>query len=163
MQSKLLNENIKHNDLVDLIQDIVSIDQYKSKIGDDKNVVVVAFKVLDKDPALDLSQFLETGHMDALDVDVSPGPDEEGKYTVFVEFDRNSKLFDRINSILKDVQRVDNQISTFKFSSYNEPIPQEWNEENFNTHIISSSYDYEIKNNPDAKVIEQRIKFLNKY
>ena len=163
MQSNQLNENIKHNDLVDLIQDIVSIDQYKSKIGDDANIVVVAFKVMDKDPAQDLSQYLETGHPAALDVDVSPGPDSEGNYTVFLELDRNSRLFDAIDSILADVKRVDNSIGDFKFVSYEEKTPVEWNQENFEQNVIVSSYDYTIKHNPDAVAISERIKFLNKY
>jgi hypothetical protein len=163
MQSNQLNENIKHNDLVDLVQDIVSIDQYKSKIGDDANIVVVAFKIADKDPAMDLSQFLETGHPAALDVDLSPGPDPEGNYTVFVEFDRNSRLFEVINNMLEDVKRADNSISEFKFVSYEEKTPLDWNQENFEKGVITSSYDYTLKHNPDAVAISERIKFLNNY
>lgn len=49
--------SIQHNDLVDLINTTFSIDQYKSKVGKDENVVVVAFSVSDKQPADDLSQF----------------------------------------------------------------------------------------------------------
>lgn len=163
MQSNQLNENIKYNDLVDLIQDTVSIDQYKSKIGDDANIVVVAFKVEDRDPANDLSQYLETGHPAALDVDVSPGPDADGKYTVFVELERNSRLFETINSILEDVKRVNVTIGDFKFTSYEEKLPVEWNQENFEKNVITSSYDYTIKHNPDAAAISERMKFLNKY
>lgn len=163
MQSKPLNENIKHNELVDLILDTFSIDQYKSKIGDDSNIVVVAFKVLDSDPAQDLSQFLETGHEDALDVDVSPGPDEEGNYTVFIEFDRNSRLYDAITRVLADVQRVNNTIKNFTFTSYEDALPVVWSREAFDKNVISSSYDYTIKHNPDAKQISERMKFLNKY
>ena len=80
--------SIQNNDLIDLIKSTFSVDQYKSKIGDDKNVVVLAFEVKDADPAKDLSQFIETGH-DCIDVDVSPGPDKDGNYKVFVELERN--------------------------------------------------------------------------
>jgi hypothetical protein len=163
MQSNQLNENIKHNDLNALIQPIVSIDQYKSKIGDDANIVVVAFKVLDIDPAKDLSQFLESGHPSALDVDISPGPDPEGNYTVYVELDRNSRLYDVLEEILTDVQRVDNNIKEFMFTSYKEKMPKEWSKENFEQSVITSSYDYTVKYNPDAVAISERIKFLNKY
>ena len=62
MQSEKIKENIEHNDLKALISDVVSIDQYKSKVAKDNKVVVIAFKIKDKDPAHDLSQFLETGH-----------------------------------------------------------------------------------------------------
>ena len=40
MQSKV-NESIQHNDLKDLINPVISIDQYKSKIGADTNIIVV--------------------------------------------------------------------------------------------------------------------------
>ena len=96
----MLNEGIQNNDLNSLITDTISIDQFKSKIGSDENVVVVAFEVMDKDPAKDLSMFLETGH-DFLDVDISQGPNKNGKYNVFVELDRDSKLFFNIEKILK--------------------------------------------------------------
>ena len=61
--------SIQNNDLEDLISSVVSIDQYKSKIGKDENVVVIAFDIKDSDPAKDLSQFIETGH-ECIDVDV---------------------------------------------------------------------------------------------
>ncbi|SVC29464.1 uncharacterized protein METZ01_LOCUS282318, partial [marine metagenome] len=61
--------SIQNNDLINLIETTFSVDQYKSKVGDDKNIVVVAFDVKDVDPAKDLSQFIETGH-DTIDVDV---------------------------------------------------------------------------------------------
>ena len=79
-----LKENIKHNDLAELINTTFSVDQYKSKLGEDENIIVIAFVVMDLDPAQELSQFLETGH-DAFDIDVSTGPNEDGHYSVYVE------------------------------------------------------------------------------
>ena len=154
--------SIQHNDLVDLIEPIISIDQYKSKVGDDKNIVVVAFSIKDPDPAKDLSQFIETGH-DTVDVDVSPGPDKDGLYKVFVELERNSKLFDNIDKILTDVKRVDNDLVAFEFFAYKQDASIEWNKENFEKAVYSSSYDYTIATNPEAHVIAERMKFLNSY
>lgn len=162
MQSKPLNENIKHNDLIDLISPIVSIDQYKSKLGKDENIVVVAFDVADLDPAQDLSQFLETGH-DAIDVDITPGPDADGRYKVFVELERNSKLFDSVQKLIDDIKRVDNSVTDVMFTSYENKQPQQWTRENFDSSVLTSSYDYVLKHNPNAKAITERIRFLNKY
>lgn len=162
MSSKQINEAIQNNDLVDLISSVVSIDQYKSKVGDDKSVVVIAFRVKDKDPAADLSQFLETGHS-ALDVDISPGPDVDGMYTVFVELERGVQLYDKIDAMLADVQRVDNSIANWQFNSYESDVTQAWSKEAFDSSVISSSYDYVIKHDENAKQISERIKFLNKY
>jgi hypothetical protein len=154
--------SIQNNDLIDLIQSTFSVDQYKSKIGDDKNVVVLAFEVKDADPAKDLSQFIETGH-DCIDVDVSPGPDKDGNYKVFVELQRNSKLFDSIDNILKDITRVDESANSFMFNAYKSDMPSNWNRQNFESSVYSSSYDYEMATNPEAQEISERIKFLNKY
>jgi hypothetical protein len=162
MLSKQINESIQNNDLTDLISPVVSIDQYKSKLGDDKEIVVLGIKIKDKSPADDLSQFLETGH-NALDVDISPGPDVDGWYTVFVELERNSQLFDRIDAILQDAQRADNSVQQWSFNSYESDVTQQWSKQAFADGVISSSYDYVVKHNPDAKEISERIKFLNNY
>jgi len=159
---KPVTENIKHNDLVSLISTTFSIDQFKSKLGSDENVIVVAFKVLDQDPASDLSQFLETGH-DVLDIDISTGPDEEGKYSVFVELERDSAAFEKIDAIIADVIRADNEFDNPRFTSYEVKVPKQWSKENFELGVISNSYDYVIKHNPGAKEIKERIKFLNDY
>ena len=107
MQSNL-NESIQHNDLRDLINPVISIDQYKSKVVADTNIIVVAVKIKGDEPSQDLSQFLETGNADALDVDIGPGPDDDGFYTVFVEFNRNSKAFNNIDRVVADLMQVDN-------------------------------------------------------
>ena len=154
--------SIQNNDLINLIETTFSVDQYKSKVGDDKNIVVVAFDVKDVDPAKDLSQFIETGH-DTIDVDVSPGPDKDGNYKVYVELERNSKLFEAIDNILRDITRVDESANSFRFNAYKSDMPSEWNKENFEANVYSSSYDYTIATNPEAHAITERIKFLNKY
>ena len=154
--------SIQNNDLEDLVLTTFSIDQYKSKVGKDENIVVVAFDVKDADPAKDLSQFIETGH-EAIDVDSSTGPDKSGNYKVYVELERNSKLFDAVDKILKDITRVDNTASSFRFIAYKADTPAEWNKENSEKSVYSSSYDYTLATNPEARQISERMKFLNKY
>lgn len=162
MQSNKLNENLQHNDLNNLVSSTISIDQFKSKVGEDKNVVVVSVEVMHKDPANDLSSFLETGH-EALDIDVSLGPNKNQKFNVFIELDRNSKLYDSICKILKDIERVDNNFKNVMFTSYKNTTPAPWNKENFEERVISSSHEYVLKFNPEAKTISERIRFLNEY
>lgn len=157
-----INESISHNDLRGLIAPLISIDQYKSKLGKDENVTVVAFKINGKDAAADLSQFIETGY-DCLDVDISPGPDSDGIYTVFVELERNRKLFEIIDIILNDVKQVDNDLTGWAFMAYETDGVLAWNQENFENNVITDSYKYVLKHNPEAKAISERIKFLNKY
>lgn len=162
MQSTVISEGLKHDDLSNLISDVISIDQYKSKVGNDENIVVLAFELMDKEPAQDLSQFLETGH-EVLDIDVSQGPNKNSKYNVFVEINRDSKLFATIDKILKDTQRLDNTIKGFKFTSYKNTTPTEFNEENFNARVIVSNLEYVKANDINAQQISERIRFLNEY
>ena len=157
-----INESIKHNDLRGLIAPLVSIDQYKSKLGKDENVAVVAFKINDKDPAQDLSQFIESGY-DCMDVDVSPGPDSDGIYTVFVELERNRKLFDTIDSMLNDIKQVDEDLTGWAFMAYETDGVLAWNKENFENNVITDSYKYVLKHNPEAKAISERMNFLKGY
>lgn len=164
MPSDQIKESIKSNDLRALVSPLVSIDQYKSKVGEDKNVVVLAFKVQDKDPAQDLSQFIESGYVNkVVDVDVSTGPDKDGKYTVYVETTRNSDLYNTVGSILSDIQHVDEDVQKWMFTSYEDKSPREFTEENFSNSVICSSYDYVMKHNPEAKQVSERMKFLNDY
>ena len=151
-----------NNDLKDHVLATVSIDQFKSKLGKDENVVVLAIQVKDAEPAKDLSLFIEKGH-DLIDVDTSPGPSEDGYYKVFVEIARDHKLFATIEKVLTDVQRADNEIEAFMFTSYNAKDPQPFNRENFDNSVVDNSYDYTIATNPEAKAISERIKFLNNY
>tara|TARA_R110002074_G_scaffold57366_4_gene141284 strand:+ start:1080 stop:1577 length:498 start_codon:yes stop_codon:yes gene_type:complete len=158
-----LNEAVQHNDLRGLVSNVVSIDQYKSKIGYDKNIVVVAIEVNHIEAASDLSQFIETGHKDALDVDVSVGPTPEGKYTVFIEYTRSNFLFRLIDVMLQDILNIDNEVESWKFVAYKDTIPKDWTSEEFEQSVHTSSYEYVIAHDPDAKVISERIKFLNSY
>jgi hypothetical protein len=163
MQSEQqINEGIQNNDLVDLVSNKISIDQYKSKLGKDENVIVIAIQVMNQAPAEDLSQFIESGHS-VLDVDVSTGPNEDGQYSVYVEINRDSKAYAMIDKIFADVKRADNTLDKIEFISYKSDTAVEWNEENFKDKVITSSYDYLIATNPEAKVIAERFAFLKDY
>jgi len=139
-----ITEGVHHDDLNSLIDPIASIDQYKSKIGNDENIIVIAILIKDKEPAEDLSDFIET-RRGVLDVDTSIGPDTDGMYTVYIEINRDSKAFHMINDILTDIQQVDTEIDFWKFKSYERKGKvSSWTQENFKKHIISSSYEYVI-------------------
>lgn len=160
--SSTINEGAEYNDLRGLVHRTVSIDQYKSKVGKDNNIVVIAFKIMEKHPANDVVQFLESG-FESYDVDVSPGPDGDGMYTVFVEVDRNHKLYEIVESMITQLKNLDNEFENVMFTSYEHKMPQDFSKENFENSVISDSYEYTIKHNPEAKKLEERIKFLKDY
>ena len=71
--SKILNEGLKAKDLDGFVQNTFLIDTYKSKMGEDRNVAVLSFRVKDRLPALDLMEFIERGYGFVLDADISTG------------------------------------------------------------------------------------------
>lgn len=96
-----LLEGLKEGDLENLVLPLVSIDEYESKLDDD--AIVIGFFVGDKDPASDLNRFIQKGAVDILDTDVSPAPNEDGQFMVFVELLRDhefpKKVMDIIDSL----------------------------------------------------------------
>ena len=125
---KLL-EGLRHGDLVDLVEDNVSIDRYRSKMGTDDEVVVVAFKCLHKDAAHDLVEFIESGYDWVLDANQAPATDREGKVTVFVEFNRRMNASKNIIDLLEEITYL-SQNENWTFSYYKNEYPEMVNEEN---------------------------------
>lgn len=104
--SKHIKESLEGGDLKRLVHDELHIDEYKSKLGDDKDVIVVSFKVHDKEPANDLVGFIEKGYEWVIDADVSAGEMNDGDYIVFVEIPRDKHGPERIMTIVEDVVRL---------------------------------------------------------
>ena len=75
---------VKYGEMTNLVNAVVSIDQYKPKIGEASETVVLAFEVDVEQAAGDLSNLIETDVVESLDVDVSQGPNNRGKHMVFV-------------------------------------------------------------------------------
>lgn len=110
-----LNEDsLKSNDLVDLVDRLFEVDNYKSKMGDDADVVVLSFTVESRSPAEDLVSFIEKGYQFVLDADMSPGELEDGKYRVFVELQRGRKIAEEITELLYGLEKLTG-IKEFKF------------------------------------------------
>jgi len=97
---------LRPGDLEHLILPNVSVDEFEPKSGQPDNVVVVGFFAEDQEPANDLASFIERGSHDILDTEVSPAPDEEGRYLIFVEMNRDESMFDNTTKILKDIGKL---------------------------------------------------------
>lgn len=83
MYKKTLLEDLQAGDLKDLVSPIIEIDTFKPRI--DEQNIVIAFSVIEENPAYDLSRFLEFSSNDILDTEVSSYPNERGRYWVFTE------------------------------------------------------------------------------
>ena len=80
MHHNNINEGLEQNDLKRLILPELHIDEYKSKMGKDEDVIVLSFKVSGREPAEDLVNFIEKGYEWILDADVSAGEMDDGDF-----------------------------------------------------------------------------------
>lgn len=137
-----LNEGLRPLDLREMIHTIFEVDSFKSKMGEDRDVCVVSFKVKDRSPAKDLMEFVEKGYPFVLDADVSSGEDNKGEYSVFVEISRTPKLSEQIKELTYGVKKLTG-IDNFQFKYHKESQVHEVTEENLKKHIPPTSREYD--------------------
>lgn len=138
-----LNEGLLAGDLKFLVDNIFEVDSYASKMGEDKDIVVISFTVNSKGPADDLVEFVENGYDFVLDADISPGELSDGKYKVFVEIERNQRIPEQVLELLNGVSNLA-EINDFKFRYYKSFHSLEATRENLDGTIPKSKNDYEI-------------------
>jgi hypothetical protein len=159
-------EGLEQEDLKGLVFDIISIDQYKPKIGSDAEAVVVAFTVKYEEPANDLANFIQTSYIELLDVEASTVPNEEGFYKVFVEFDRTPNLYKKISQLLHDINKITGTDGgEWKYVAYKMITPRVFTKENLEKNVIftSQEYDSKYKKKTAEDSVRERIEFLLKY
>ena len=101
-----LNEGLRTGDLSDQVSEVFTVDQFKSKMGEDRDVVVLGFRVKEKNPATDLMEFIEKGYNFILDADMSAGEEHDGQYQVFVEIERTEKLPGQMQHLISGISQL---------------------------------------------------------
>jgi len=104
-----LFEGLERGDLKRLVHSELHIDEFKSKLGNDEDIVVVSFKVAGKEPAQDLVNFIEKGYEWVVDADVSSGEMDDGDYIVFVECERDKNIATNIVDMMTDIMNTTEQ------------------------------------------------------
>ncbi len=135
---------LQKSDLHHLVDSIVEIDSYKSKMGNDADIVTVAFSVTGNEPAKDLENFIEKGYPFVLDADVSSGEQSDGTYKVFVEMERNKDVPANILEILDGVKKLA-EIEDLRFRYYKNFRSLDVNNENLSETIPLDKDAYDIK------------------
>ena len=144
MQKPRLFEGLRGADLKGFVDDVFTIDQYTSKMGEDSNVIVLGFRVGDKYPAIDLMEFIEKGYPYVLDADMSSGEERDGKYQVFVEIERTEKLPGQIKDLLDGVGRlVDSK--NWRFRYHRDLKSCEFTEQAISEHVPLTKDAYKSK------------------
>ena len=125
-----LFEGLRTNDLDGLVSNRFTIDQFKSKMGNDADIIVLAFKVDDKFPATDLMEFIEKGYSYVLDADMSTGEEKDGKYRVFVELERDDKVAEQVEHLLRGLSQLCN-CSNWRFKFFKDIDSYDFSKETF--------------------------------
>jgi hypothetical protein len=102
---------LKRNSLVDTVLSRLSLDEFEPKTGDLKEVIVLGFRVVDQAPGEDLYNYFNNGYIEARDVEVSPNPDPDGHFLVFLELDREPGVLDTIRDLVRDVENVSGKLN----------------------------------------------------
>ena len=120
-----LREGLKNKDLKDLMNPVFEVDSYKSKMGNDEDVIVLAFEVTGKQPAKDLSDFIEKGYDFVLDADISSGEVKRDTYKVFVEIERSIKITRQVNELLyglSELSGIENWVFRYYKNYKSQPL-----------------------------------------
>ena len=153
-------EGLKAGDLEGVVSPRFSIDQYKSKMGDDKKILVLGFGVDGQAPAKDLERFAEVGYNSILDADATPGTLEDGKHRVFIEFARKPEVIKQISGFLEDLKKLTN-IEEFEYTYHKGQNPTMVSAGTMGEAVPTTPEAYEQRVN-EMKVSEAR-KFFDRY
>ena len=157
---QIVKEGLKAGDLDGVVSKRFSVDQFKSKMGEDRNIMVLAFTVDGMAPAKDLERFAETGYKEVLDADATPGTLEDGKHRVFIEFARVEQVDQHIRKFLDDLKNLAN-IDIFEFTYHKNVTPFEASAKNLADILPRTAIAYTQKIN--GMKLEETQTFFDKF
>jgi hypothetical protein len=151
-----LSEGLEYGDLARLIHPKLHVDEFKSKMGDDADIILISFKVGGKEPATDLMNFIERGYDWVLDADVSAGELDDGEYLVFVEFEREPHLGAYILKLMDDLMNLTEQdLDQWKFQYRKSPREYDLTLDNIRSVIPQSPEEYLAKYGDEENVEDE--------
>jgi hypothetical protein len=139
-----LSEGLRSGDLENYVSELFTVDRYSSKMGEDSDIVVLGFRVREKNPAIDLMEFIEKGYDFILDADMSAGEENDGQYQVFVEIERTPQLQEQLKELLGGMGQLCG-LREWRFRYQKESSSVEFNEDNAVKHIPMTSEAYQSK------------------
>jgi hypothetical protein len=142
-----LNEGLRSKDLENMIKPLLTIDTFRSKMGEDRDVCVVSVVAKDRNPAKDLMEFIEKGYNFVLDSDVASGENTDGEYVVFIELARTPELAEQIRELTYGIKKLTG-MNEFKFKYHKKEGVHDLTEESLKSVIPAtpSMYDSFLNN-----------------
>lgn len=145
-QFDTITESLEVGDLKGAISLTVHVDEFKSKMGEDRDIIVFSFKVIDKAPAEDLVNYIEKGYDWVLDADQSSGAMSNGDYVVFVEVQRSRKFPKQLVELLEDMTNLtESSVEDWKFMYHKGDTYHPVTIENLIEYVPLSADEYEAK------------------
>ena len=152
----IIKESLDHMDMVGQIEPKLSIDEYAAKMGPDNEVVTLAFIVRSKLAGDDLVSWLEKGYDFVLDASTSEGELAPGKYIVFVELDRRSKVPQRIIEMISDLETLtDLPVKEWQVKIDDEEYPI--SDELIREKVILNPNEYKSEKEKEGELNEMRV------
>jgi hypothetical protein len=155
MTKRIINEGLDYLDMVDQIEPTVSVDEYAAKMGKDSDIVTLAFIVKSEAAGNDLVDWFERGYDWVLDASLSEGELSPGKYLVFVEMKRRTKVPERIVELIEDLETL----TDLKVTDWTVNIDEEEydaDEDLLKQKITISPHEYREENEDEAELNEMR-------
>ena len=106
----MINEALKHGDLQGVVTNKVSVDEFEPKTGEKENIAVIGFYVTEQAAGDDLAKFISKSIHEHRDVEVTPNPNEDNFYMVFVEVDRKEGMVEGLRALTKDIINVSGKL-----------------------------------------------------
>ena len=151
-----LYEDLRENDLANLISSYISIDEYTSKIDEDN--ITVALFVNELDAAEELEDFIEIYYyIEIRDIEISDSLTDDNKYIIFVEVERNDNFPKMILDMIDTINFVaDNKGWNFSTYQMNEPV--ELSEENIKKYVRLNKLRDTANIDTDETTVEENYK-----
>ena len=106
----MINEALKHGDLQGVVTNKVSVDEFEPKTGEKEEIAVIGFYVTEQAAGDDLAKFISKSVHEHRDVEVTPNPNEDNFYMVFVEVDRKEGMVEGLRGLVKDIVNVSGKL-----------------------------------------------------
>jgi hypothetical protein len=147
---RILTEGLDYLDMEEQVGENVTVDEYSAKMGTDSDIVTLTFTTNSQLAAEDLVTWFERGYDFVLDASVSDGEIEPGKYLVFVELSRRSRVPKQLITLLDDLETLtglslDDYVVTIEGNEYSA------DEDVIREKMILNPNEYKMKKEKDSE------------
>lgn len=155
MIKQIIFEGLDFHDMENQLVPTVTVDEYAAKMGEDKDIVTLAFIVKSEAAGNDLVDWFERGYDWVLDASLSDGELTSGKWVLFVEMNRRSTVPSRIIELLSDLKTL-TALDLNEWTVQVEDEDYEPEEQILKQVIICNPNEYKVEKEKEDELNEMR-------